>query len=88
MTAWNAFYAPRDTPQPIVDLLNKELAKALAEPETKKRLLELGFDPAGGTPAELTQFEKQERLKWGSADQGDGSAGRLSRADVSQRCPS
>jgi tripartite-type tricarboxylate transporter receptor subunit TctC len=65
VTAWNAFYAPRDTPQPIVDLLNKELAKALAEPETKKRLLELGFDPGGGTPAELTQFEKRERLKWG-----------------------
>ena len=65
VTAWNAFYAPRDTPQPVIDLLNSELAKALALPETKRRLLELGFDPAGGTPAELTQFEKQERAKWG-----------------------
>jgi len=65
VTAWNAFYAPRDTPQPVIDLLNSELAKALALPETKKRLLELGFDPAGGTPAELTQFENKERAKWG-----------------------
>jgi tripartite-type tricarboxylate transporter receptor subunit TctC len=65
VTAWNAFYAPRDTPQPIVDLLSSELAKALAQPETRKRLLELGFDPAGGTPADLAQFEKQERGKWG-----------------------
>ncbi|MBN8990057.1 MAG: tripartite tricarboxylate transporter substrate binding protein [Rhizobiales bacterium] len=65
VTAWNAFYAPRDTPQPVIDLLNAELAKALALPETRKRLLELGFDPAGGTPAELAQFEKQERAKWG-----------------------
>jgi tripartite-type tricarboxylate transporter receptor subunit TctC len=65
VTAWNAFYAPRDTPQPIVDLLSSELAKAIALPETKKRLLELGFDPAGGTPADLTRFETQERAKWG-----------------------
>jgi tripartite-type tricarboxylate transporter receptor subunit TctC len=65
VTAWNAFYAPRDTPQPIVDLLSSELTKALAQPETRKRLLELGFDPAGGTPADLAQFEKQERGKWG-----------------------
>ena len=33
--------------------------------ETKKRLLELGFDPAGGTPADLTKFETLERTKWG-----------------------
>jgi tripartite-type tricarboxylate transporter receptor subunit TctC len=65
VTAWNAFYAPRDTPQPILDLLSSELAKAIALPETKKRLLELGFDPAGGTPAELTRFETLERTKWG-----------------------
>ena len=65
VTAWNAFYAPRETPQPIVDLLSNELAKTLAQPETRKRLLELGFDPAGGTPADLAQFEKQERGKWG-----------------------
>jgi len=65
VTGWNAFYAPRDTPQGVIDLLNGEMAKALALPETRKRMLELGFDPAGGTPAELTQFEKQERAKWG-----------------------
>ena len=61
VTAWNAFYAPRDTPQPILDLLSSELAKALAQPETRKRLLELGFvegaevevlheGPLGGDP--------------------------------------
>src|SRR4051812_30271635 len=75
VTAWNAFYAPRDTPQPIVDLLNKELAKAIAEPETKKRLLELGFDAAGGTPTELTEFEKQERIKWGPLIKATGLQG-------------
>jgi tripartite-type tricarboxylate transporter receptor subunit TctC len=75
VTAWNAFYAPRDTPQPIVDLLNSELAKALAQPETKRRLLELGFDPAGGTPGDLARFEKQERTKWGPIIKATGLQG-------------
>ena len=75
MAGWNAFYAPRNTPQPIVDLLSSELAKALAEPETRKRLLELGFDPAGGTPAELARFEAQERLKWGPVIKATGLQG-------------
>ena len=75
VTAWNAFYAPRDTPQAIIDLLNAELAKVLAQPETRKRLLELGFDPGGGTPADLAGFEKQERLKWGPIIKATGLQG-------------
>ena len=75
VTAWNAFYAPRNTPQAVIDLLNSELTKALALPETKKRLLELGFEPAGGTPADLARFEKQERLKWGPLIKAAGLQG-------------
>jgi tripartite-type tricarboxylate transporter receptor subunit TctC len=75
MAGWNAFYAPRDTPQPIVDLLSNELAKALSKPETRTRLLELGFDPAGGTPADLARFETQERSKWGPVIKATGLQG-------------
>jgi tripartite-type tricarboxylate transporter receptor subunit TctC len=75
MAGWNAFYAPRDTPRTVVDLLNSELAKALAQPETRKRLLELGFDPAGGTPSDLARFETQERLKWGPVIKATGLQG-------------
>jgi tripartite-type tricarboxylate transporter receptor subunit TctC len=75
MAGWNAFYAPRNTPQAIVDLLSSELAKAIAQPETRKRMLELGFDPAGGTPAELGRFETQERNKWGPVIKATGLQG-------------
>jgi tripartite-type tricarboxylate transporter receptor subunit TctC len=75
MAGWNAFYAPRNTPQPIVDLLSAELAKAIAQPETRKRMLELGFDPAGGTPADLARFETQERNKWGPVIKATGLQG-------------
>jgi tripartite-type tricarboxylate transporter receptor subunit TctC len=65
MAGWNALYAPRDTPEPVVALLSKELARILGLPETRERLLQLGLEAAGGTPADLAQFEKQERAKWG-----------------------
>ena len=65
VTAWAAMYAPRGTPREIVDRLNAEVMKILALPETRQRLLSLGFEPAGGTPAQLAAFEKQERAKWG-----------------------
>ena len=64
MTAWNALYAPRGTPQPIVALLNAEIAKMLADPEVRQRLLQLGLEPAGGSPASLAAFEVKERAKW------------------------
>ena len=40
--AWNALFAPKDTPQPIVDKLTDALDKALDDEQTRKRLLELG----------------------------------------------
>ena len=64
MTAWNAFYAPAGTPKPIIDLLNAEVTKILAQPDTQQRLLGLGFEPAGGTPESLAKLEVQERAKW------------------------
>ena len=69
------FYAPRDTPRAVIDILNGELAKALAQPESRKRMLELGFDPAGGTPADLARFETEERLKWGPVIKATGLQG-------------
>lgn len=64
VVAWNALYAPRGTPAAVIALWNAAINKALARPETRQRLLELGFDPAGGTPANLADFAKAERAKW------------------------
>ena len=64
VVAWNALYAPKGTPPAVIALWNAAMNKALARPETRQRLLELGFDPAGGTPAHLSEFAKAERQKW------------------------
>ncbi|MPM40836.1 hypothetical protein SDC9_87484 [bioreactor metagenome] len=63
--AWNALYAPRGTPAQVISTLNAAMNKALARPETRQRLLELGFEPAGGAPGDLAAFAKSERNKWG-----------------------
>lgn len=64
MTAWIALYAPRGTPDNIVRMLNTEVGKILAQGETRQRLLQLGFEPGGGSPKDLAEFGVSERQKW------------------------
>ena len=65
VVAWNALYAPRGTPPAVLQKLSTELAKIMAQPDVRQRLLELGHEPAGGTPTELADFARSERQKWG-----------------------
>lgn len=62
--AWNALFAPKGTPPAVTGALNAAVNKVLARPEVRQRLLELGFEPAGGTAAALSDFAKKERLRW------------------------
>src|SRR5260370_36507385 len=43
-SAWNALFAPKGTPKPILDSLSAALDKALDDAATQKRLLELGSE--------------------------------------------
>lgn len=62
--AWNALYAPKGTPVEIVTSLNSAFNKVLQRPETRQRLLDLGFEAGGGTPEQLREFGQAERRKW------------------------
>lgn len=75
VTAWNALYAPKGTPKAVIDRLNAEVTKILAQPETRQRLMQIGFEPAGGSPDELAVFEKRERDKWGPLIKAAGLKG-------------
>ena len=57
--------APAGTPKEIVDLLYREIAKAVAQPEVRDRLTTLGFDPVANTPDEFGARIKLEIDKWG-----------------------
>ena len=57
--------APARTPKEIVDLLAREIAKAVARPEIRARLATLGFIPIANTPEEFGARIKSEMAKWG-----------------------
>src|SRR3954467_7919218 len=57
--------APAATPKEIVDLLAREIAKAVARPDVKERLATLGFKPVANTPDEFAARIKLEIAKWG-----------------------
>ncbi len=61
---WVGMLAPAGTPKPIVEKLSRELATAMRRAEIKERFLQLGIEPVGSTPAEFTQFLKNEVAKW------------------------
>ena len=57
--------APAGTPKEIVDLLYREIAKAVAQPDLTERFAALGFKPVANTPDEFATRIKQEMEKWG-----------------------
>jgi len=57
--------APAGTPKEIVDLLYREIAKTLAQPDVKERLTVLGFKPVANTPDQFGERIKIEMGKWG-----------------------
>jgi tripartite-type tricarboxylate transporter receptor subunit TctC len=65
LTAWNAFLAPKGTPQAILTTLHAQLHKILQQPETQQRLGSLGFEIVASTPQQLADTVRIEREKWG-----------------------
>ncbi len=55
---------PAGSPRPVVDLLNREILNALALPDVKEKLANLGFDPIGNTPDAFAAWIKTEVAKW------------------------
>ena len=56
--------APGGTPKEIIDLLYREVAKIVAVPEFRERLVALGFEPIASTPDEFADWIKTEIAKW------------------------
>ncbi|MGY4831471.1 tripartite tricarboxylate transporter substrate binding protein [Sphaerotilaceae bacterium SBD11-9] len=72
--SWFAMFAPANTPAPIVDKLQAEVSRILKSPEISKKLLEIGLDPVGGTPAELAAYQKSEITKWAKVVKDSGAS--------------
>ena len=64
-TNWYAFVAPGKTPVEILDFWNRELVKALKDPQVSAELMKQGLEPAPGTRDELARYIDSEYAKWG-----------------------
>ena len=61
---WQGFLVPAGTPKEVVDRLHAELIKALKDPEFASRMRGMGLEVYGTTPAEFSQFIRDENVKW------------------------
>jgi tripartite-type tricarboxylate transporter receptor subunit TctC len=57
---WTALYAPKATPQPVIDKLNAEVVKILNMPDVKERFAGGGVDTIPSSAAELDARVKRE----------------------------
>ena len=76
-SAWNALFAPKGTPKPVVDKLTAALDKALDDEGVRKRLLDLGSDIPGPDrrgQAALATLVKSEIAKWSPIIKASGAA--------------
>ena len=64
VTSFLGLAAPPGTPRPIIDRLNAEVRKALAEPDMRKRFADLGGEARGGSPEEMRTYIESEIAKW------------------------
>jgi len=64
VTAWYGLLAPAKTPATIVRKLHLETVKALALPDLRAKLADLGLEVIGNSPEELAAVIKSEIPKW------------------------
>ena len=73
LNTWTSLVAPTGTPEAILDRLNAEITKIIAQPETNKRLVDMGFIPVGNSREAFGAFLKSEHANWGKIVQDSGA---------------
>ncbi|MEO6743178.1 MAG: tripartite tricarboxylate transporter substrate binding protein [Caldimonas sp.] len=63
-TAWFGIGMPKNTPRDVIDKVNAEINRALADPKMRDRLAELGGKPIAGTPEDFGKVIAAETAKW------------------------
>jgi tripartite-type tricarboxylate transporter receptor subunit TctC len=62
---WSGVFAPRGTPEAILDKMNKAIDAAIKSPELRARLIPQGIQPMGGTRADFSKFLAAEKGRLG-----------------------
>jgi len=66
-STWFALTAPKGTPREIVDRLQREVVKALGDPEIQSRYAAVGLKAAGTTPEKMVAILQDQLTRYGKA---------------------
>ncbi|MGZ5034741.1 MAG: Bug family tripartite tricarboxylate transporter substrate binding protein [Usitatibacter sp.] len=72
-TAWFGIGMPRGTPREIIEKVNAEVNRALADPKMRERLAELGGQTIAGTPEDFGKVIAAETEKWARVVNSSGA---------------
>jgi tripartite-type tricarboxylate transporter receptor subunit TctC len=72
-TAWFGIGMPKGTPREIIEKVNAEVNRALADPKMRERLAELGGKPIAGTPEDFGRVIQGETDKWAKVVTASGA---------------
>ena len=61
---WFAFIVPAGTPKDVIDLLHREIVKAMALPDIQEKMEALGFLAVDTTPEQAAALFRAESAKW------------------------
>ena len=61
---WVALFASRGTPKPVIERINADVAKALAQPDARERLVTFGFEPWSAAPGEVAKAIEADSRKF------------------------
>jgi tripartite-type tricarboxylate transporter receptor subunit TctC len=64
MSVWLGLVAPKSTPRPIIDKIQKKVAAIMAEPAMQEKSERTGAYPMTSTPEEFAKFMRQEAARW------------------------
>ena len=71
-SSWNGFFAPTDTPEPIVTAIRSEITALAKSPEIVERLSKLGIVPGGLTKDQSEAVLRQDRESFAAAIKAAG----------------
>ena len=75
MASWQAVYAPKGTPKPIVERLSKEISAILQEPDVQEKLGKtMGMELVGSTPDALRDLMASEIPRWAAVVEKSGAS--------------
>jgi tripartite-type tricarboxylate transporter receptor subunit TctC len=73
ISTWFGIFAPAGTPREAIARLHAEFTRALAAPDVREKMLNMGAEPVGNTPAEFATFIRAEVEKYARVIKASGA---------------